>query len=333
MRRFGRRAAIGATSLALLLAATGTSLAAVRSARLEGGVEPSGLALPAPSVRGDTRERTPSPTDELPVIGAPDPLLAPRPGPPAPGAALPDPEAAPGVAGMTPTGPASPPPPDGLAQPAGPAPQVVERARIPPPVPIGGPSPTLAPGGSPTPTLGCPSNTARGALPPTSGLLHAVDFNLAWPGRGPLVLLPQVSAVRRANVPVTIVGSTSGVLATDGSSLSLDGPVSTDYTVVAGQEIARGTIRFGSTAPVVAVARTACRDRSFVLHDVAQATLDGTPLRIVGVVASTGTITVDADGGIARFRSATPGGQLVTLVTANDAGVAGPLVTATVTVD
>ena len=332
MRTFGRRTAIGATSLALVLAATGTSLAAVRSARSEGGVEPSGLAMPAPAARGARPGVTLPPTAELPGAEPLDPTRPPQPAPPAPGAVTPAP-AAPAGEGAAPAEPdPRAPQSGGSTQPGGPAPLASPRPRIAPPVPIGGPSPTLPPGVSPTPTLGCPSNTAVGALPPASGVLRAVDFTLAWPGRGPLVLLPQVSAVRNPGVPITIVGSTSGALATDGSSLSLDGPVTAGYTVLSGGSFAQGTIRFGADAPVADVARDACPDRSFVLHDIAQATLAGSPLRIVGVVATPGTITIDEHGGIARFRSAAAATHRVSLLTASDAGVAGPIVNATVTV-
>ena len=51
MRTLGRRAATGATAVALALAATGSSLAAVRSTRYEGGMA-SGLVAPAPRARG-----------------------------------------------------------------------------------------------------------------------------------------------------------------------------------------------------------------------------------------------------------------------------------------
>ncbi len=333
MRRFGRRTAIGATSLALVLAATGTSLAAVRSARSEGGVAPSGMAMPAPAARGARPGVTLPPSAKFPVAEPLDPTRPPQPGSPVPGAVIPAPAAPAGERGAAPADPdPRAPQPGASAQPGGPAPQASQRPRIAPPVPISGPSPTLPQGGSLTPPLGCPSDTAVGALAPAAGVLRAVDFTLAWPGRGPLVLLPQVSAVRGPGVPITIVGSTSGALATDGSSLSLDGPVTTGYTVLSGGTIAQGTIRFGADAPVTDVARDACPDRSFVLHDIARATLAGSPLRIVGVVATPGTITIDEHGGVARFRSASAGTHRVSLLTASDAGVAGPMVNVTVTV-
>ncbi len=319
---------MGATTVALLLAATGTSLAAVRAAR-EDAIGTSGPALSGSAAKGLSPGNRKAPVEGAPDIGSDG-----RGSPASPGATGPSPApgAPPGETPATSTLPsnATAPPPS-PAQPD-PAPQGSALPPIVPPVKIGGPGPTLAPGAIPTPDAGCPGDAGRGALPPAAGVLRAVDFNLPWPARGPVVLLPQASVPRAAGAQVRILGSTSGLLAADGSSLTLDQPLTTGYTVVAGTEIAHGTIRFTSSEPTLSVALEACRDRSFVLHDVAEASLDGRPLRVVGVVAPSGTITLDEHGGVVRFRSAAPGTHLVTMVTANDAGAGGPLIEATVTV-
>ena len=327
MRRFGRRAAIGATTVALLLAATGTSLAAVRAARQD-GVASSGLDLSASAAKALGSGTRTAPAAGRPNLGSPG-----SGGPASPPGATSAPGAPAGEAPGTSTAPTSPAaPPTSQTQPGGLAPQASTRSPLVPPVKIGGPGPTLPPGAIPTPDDGCPSDAGRGALPPGAGELRAVDFTLAWPARGPLVLLPQASGPRAAGAQVRILGSTSGLLATDGSSLTLDQPLTTGYSLVAGTEVAHGTVRFNSSELTIKVNREACRDRSFVLHDVAEASLEGRPLRIVGVVAPAGTITLDEHGGIARFRSSASGRHMVTMVTANDAGAGGPLIEATVTV-
>jgi len=131
---------------------------------------------------------------------------------------------------------------------------------------------------------------------------------------------------------VTIIGATAGILATDGSSLTLTSPQTAAYTLAAGHESARGSIQFGSPSLTLIVDRTACRDRSFALYDVARASLQGSPLRVVGYVAPPGTITLSADGGTVRFRAGSPGTYVVTLVTANDLGMAGTLITTRITI-
>ena len=329
MRRFGRQTAIAATSVALVLAATGTSLAAIRSARSQGEVARSSPALPAPPRSAGPGTSLP-PSGELPTVAPQDPVLVAPPAADDPRAAAPAPEGSGGDAGPPPAG-AGPSPATGSSAPATDiAPQVSGVFRVPAQTPIS-PTPTTGPVAL-TPTTGCASNTGSGALPPSAGVLRAPDLSLPWPGTGPLVLLPQAGVSRPVGVPVTIVSASAGVLATDGSTLTLDRPVPITYTVVAGQEVASGTIQFGPVDATVTVTRQACRDRSLVIHDVAGAELDGQPLRIVGVVSSRGTVTVDELGGIARFRSATTGTYAISLVTANDGGAAGPLITATVTV-
>jgi len=147
----------------------------------------------------------------------------------------------------------------------------------------------------------------------------------------PLVLVPQASAIRTSGARLKIVESSVGDVALDGSSLTLASPTPTSYTLVTGGEMARGSIVFTPIGAAVDLERQACTDRGFVVYDVAQASLNGSPLRIVAFAAPTGTVTVDPDGGSAHFQ-APAGTHRVTLLTANDVGTAGSLVTATVTV-
>lgn len=326
MEALGRRAAIGVTTVALLLAAAGSSLAAVRASRYEGGLAPSGLALPAPAA-GRSGTATPGPTTDPPL--APDggnPSL-PVPGDPSAGVGPPGPstDAAPaGVAGTT-SGPTS----------AGPAASTTPGGNRGTTVsilgPATGPTPTTAPNRSSS--ASCPNDQASGALPTRRGALRAVDYSLPWPLVGPLVLIPQASASRAENTEVRIVASTGGRLAEDGSTLTLTGGSSVRYTLAAGQDQAQGWIRFVpvSLAVTANLELRACRDRSFVLYDMARATRDGHALRIVGVVADTGAVTIDNDGGTARFRG--PAGiHRVTLLTADDAGTADSIILATVVI-
>ena len=342
MRTFGRRAAIGATTLALLFAAAGTSVATVRAARDEGGVAAPGPALPATG-RGPgeaARPGTDTDVDAGPIVapaaglpagppaappgapGAPGPAIAPGPGDPARPSS---PSTATDRAGLTlPELPSVvlPPSEGGESGRLGTGPAVA---------PGTGPTSTTEPG-SPPPPVACPSDSGRGALAHGVGALQAVDFVLPWPGLGPLYLVPQASATRSAGATVRIMWASAGGLSADGSSLALLGPAALDYTLAAGQETAQGSIRFTAAAVPVVVRARACVDRRFALYDVAQASLAGSPLRIVGVVAPSGVVTVDGDGGTAHFRTSTPGTHTVVLLTANDAGAAGPLVTVAVDV-
>ncbi|MEO5678330.1 MAG: hypothetical protein ABIS47_01550 [Acidimicrobiales bacterium] len=334
MRRFGRRSgrhgAVAATAVALALAATGTSLAAVRAARSEGGLAAAGVATPAPFPTPPPFGADPGPrldpTAAPFAAGAADPFPAP-PDPSAPGP-FPPASATPGTLPMSP--PAGTPVAAGPARsgPSAPGPLT----RLPTLIPAAGPTPTLGSARRPTPTTGCPSDMGIGAAAPPVGPLQAVSFTLPWPGLGPLVLRPQTIATRPGGAAVRLSESSAGAVTDDGSSLTLLGPLATVYTVAAGSDAARGTIGFTVVGATAASALQACRGRSLVVHDVARRALEGRPLRIVGVVAPTGTVTVDASGGLARFRSDTPGVHAVALVTASDAGAAGPLITVTVTV-
>ncbi len=332
MRKLGRRAAIGATSVALLLAATGSSLAAVRATRYDGGVATPGLALGAPTATGTSR----SATDLEPTADFPEPeasaAFPPVVSDPAAGATPPGPPAS-----ASPSTPSSSTAPATGATPPGQAPTPASPSRpgsgvtvssLPP---ASGPTPTTSP--SRPSSLGCPGDGGQGALPHPGGALQAVSFRLPWPGIGPLVLLPQVSAAGGSG-PARIAESTVGGLADDGSSLTLPGPLPIDvsYSLVSGNETARGTIAFIPLGVSVNVEAMACRDRSFTLYDVKGRSLEGGPLRIVGVVAPPGTVTIDPGGGTAHFRSDTPGRHSVTLLTASDTGTAGEQVNATVTV-
>lgn len=334
MQRLSRRAAIGATSLALLLAATGTSLAAVRSARDEGGAAPGGVALPTPATDGSAPDDTSGPVIDLPGVGLQDPVVPGlQPGAPDAGVAL-GPGAPSGTSPSTTTTTTSPSTTVVASSPA-PAPSASGTSAQPSrsaSVPVGGPSPTLPPGGVTPPTTGCPSDVGRGAVPPPTGQLQAVTYTLPWPGPVPLVLLPQLGATRPAGGHARIGRTSAGVLGPNGSSLVLSRPDTTAYTLLAGEAKAQGTIHFTGIGQTVNVDRTACRDRSFVLHDVGEEMIGGRALRIVGIVAPVGLVTVEDHGGTAHFRSATAGTYQVTILTANDAGVAAPLITATVTV-
>jgi len=168
-------------------------------------------------------------------------------------------------------------------------------------------------------------------VPPHRGELKAVNYSLPWPGLGPLVVVPQASASRQAGAGVRIVNSSVEGVALDGSSLTLTSPLTTWYTLAAGEESARGWIAFTGLGTTVGIEHRACRDQTSAIFDVSQASLKGSPLRIVAYTATTGSVTVDGDGGTAHFRGPV-GTHRVTLLTANDAGTAGPAVTATVTV-
>lgn len=332
MRMAGRRAAIGATSVALLLAATGSSLAAVRASRYEGGVAPSGVALPAPDL-----DRSGAGTGTVPPPTAQDP----QPGPE--GTAPP---------GTSATSPPSAPPSSGGGAP-GVAPEAagaVETAQGPSTgtqrtvttTPSGSRSvtvPTLGPAGAPTPTTGpsrpsslaCPSDEGTGALPVRSGQLQAVNFTLPWPGTDAVTLLPLASASRAPNAPVRIVGSSANGIGDNGSTLTLTSNAPVDYTLQAGSEAARGRIQFTDVKFTETIEVQGCRDRSFVIYDVRRRLENGHPLRIVGVAGGSPPITVDGDGGIAHL-AAGPGTHRVTLLTANDTGAGGPLVTVSITI-
>lgn len=335
MRRLSRRAAIGSTALSLLLAATGTSLAAVRAARYQGGVAPPGVALPAPGTNGAAPGGAlVEPDASLPPVeadGSVPPAILPAP----PGVGNdPGPPAPPGTAAAPTTTTTST---STTAPGASPAPAQTGRGSSAQPsrsaqVPFGGPTPTLPPGGSPSPTTGCPADVGRGALPPPIGRVKAVSYVLPWPGPTPLVLMPQRGATRPAGGDARISQTSAGDLGPEGSSIVLNSPEPTDYTLVAGDNKAEGAIRFTGIGRTVNIDRTACRDRSFVLHDVGEETLAGRALRIVGVVAPPGLVTIDDHGGTAHFRSPTAGTYQVTILTASDAGVAAPLITASITV-
>lgn len=336
MRTLGRRASIGATTVALLFAATGSSLAAVRASRYDGGVASSGVALPAPSATpaGPDSDAALPPTADVPPL-APDSGVPFVPGttdtptgspPPAEGAPAPPP--------ASPTAPAPAP---------GPAPARQQPSATPPAGSDSVTVPTLGPSAGPTPTTGpirptsisCPTNGVSGALPTRTGELQAVNFSLPVPGSGPLVLAPQASATRAPDTPVRIQWSSVGEVDDAGSMLTLENPLpiaSLEYTLAAGQDRARGSIRFTSNPPAdVKVEHRACRDRLLTIYDVDKRSQNGSPLRIVGMVAATSSVTVDEGGGAAHFRAA-QGTHHVTLVTASDDGAAGPLVRVTVTI-
>lgn len=332
MRRIGRRTAIGATALALVLAATGTSLATVRAARDDNGLLSDSAVVQAGEDLGPGIVIEPA-TESARAAAAAVATTGPLPG-------LPD---AFGVAAAEPTattattvegGPAAAgidPPPEGLLTAIAPSSSTV--------VPVGGPTPTTNPSTDvapvvAAPVVGCPSDSAgRGALPQEIGRLQAVDFVLPWPGVTPLVLLPQLSAPRPAGGSDVLVDTvTTGVLGHNGLSLTLAAPLTTVYRLVSDGESDQGTITFTKVDRTTNLTAQACRDRSLVLYDIGRAAVNGSPLRIVGVVAPTGTVTIDGFGGIARFRSASAGTHQVTLVTATDAGTAGPILTATITV-
>jgi len=130
---------------------------------------------------------------------------------------------------------------------------------------------------------------------------------------------------------VADLGSGAGRMVTAAAGCTGSDPQMANALTVA---VTGGGISSAGSKAISATAtldRQACPDRSFALYDVARASLDESPLRIVGFVAPTGTVTIDADGGTAHFNGPT-GAHRVTLLTANDEGVAGPVVTATITV-
>lgn len=335
MRRFGRRAAIGATTLALVLAAAGTSLASVRSSRYGDGITPSGIALRAPSVSRSSPQPTLPPTSssDTPDVFVPDAEVLPS---VTPGGVIQAPAAQPPAGSPTINGSAPPAGPD--AVPAVPAVTPVVGALSARPAarptvttlpPASGPTPTTAPVRT---ASACPSHAGKGALPVRGGPLQAVDFALRWPVAGPLVLVPQASAVRNHGAAVKIA-STNVQMAADGTSLSLSVPLTVGYTLQSGRETARGAIRFTSVSgPSVNLTRQACRNSMLALYDVNKAVLNGSAVRIVGMVAPTSTIYISAEGGTAFFVSNQPGTHKVTLLTANDAGAAADVITLSVNV-
>ena len=324
MRTLGPRAAIGATTVALLAAATGTSLAALRAARYESDVVSTDLAQPAPGDNGSASSLSPS------GGRAPDGAAPRRPGadpsaPATPGGAAPDSPPRPGPGQSDPaTGAAASP--DSAGGTGGEPGSDVEKSVTDPAI-----GPRSATGRPPS-ASSCASDEASGALPVRRGRLEAVGFTLPWPGLGPLVMVPQASAARAPGAPVRIVRSSQGGLAADGLSVAVVAPTPIEYTLEAGKETAVGSIQFTAVGPTVQLSRHGCRDRRFTLYDVNRESLDGSPLRIVGVVGPPGMVTIDEDGGAARFTSSLPGVHAVTLFTASDAGAPGPLVTAVATV-
>ena len=326
MRTLGRRAAIGATTVALLAAATGTSLAALRGARYESEVVSTDLAQPAPR-----DERGGSASSLAPSAGpSPDGASKPRPGadasaPATPGGPAPDspPRPAPGQSDPA-AGAADPAASSGGAG-GEPGPGVDESGTDPA-------SGRRSPSDRPPAASSCAGDEASGALPVRHGRLEAVGFTLPWPGLGPLVMVPQASAARARGAPVRIVRSSLGALATDGQSLTVVAPTPIEYMLEAGKESAEGSIRFTAVGPTAQLSRQGCRDRRFTLYDVGRGSLDGSPLRIVGVVGPAGMVTIDEDGGAARVTSSLPGVHAVTLLTASDAGAPGPLVNVVATV-
>jgi hypothetical protein len=328
MRALGRRGAIVVTSAALVFAAAGTTVAAIRATGYEGAVAPSGTALRPPrSTPGPTLPPTASdvfvPDVEVSAGGSTDPAgnLG---GAAGATASSPDPGGGSSAEG---TGSGSTGGPAAAAATGAPG-ATASRPLVPTVVtlpPASGPTPTTSPV-RPASTATCPGNVRRGALPPRGGPLQAVDFALPWPVPGPLVLLPQASAARPDQAPIRITASTPHLL-TDGLSLTLNSPLGVSYTLESGAEKAKGSIRFTSVSgPTLSFTKQACRGSSFVLHDVNKATLHGSALRIIGVVAPGGTVHISSDGGTASFLSAAPGAHRVTLLTANDAGVAGDVI-------
>jgi hypothetical protein len=332
MRTLRRRAAVGATSLALLLAAGGTSLAAVRAARFEGGEAGSSLAQPLPNggmaSPGVPLPPTVGPFGQTPFL--PEPLV-PSTGLPGPAdGTAPTPSA--GASGDR----ASAPSPAGATGSSGQAsgtqsPQTVSSGGTVTTLgPATGPTPTSAPP-EPSATIPCPGDTGLGALPHPVGRLRALDLVLPSPGSGPLVLLPQVTAARPAGSSVRIQWASLGSIG-DGSNLTLLDRLPTRYRLEAAGATADGLIAFAPLGATAEIQHRACRDRSLVVHAIAPN--PGTSqLRIVGYLEPpNGTVTIDDGGGTARFRSSAPGRHQVTLLTANDAGIAGPLVRVTITV-
>ncbi len=329
MRTLRRQAAVGATSAALLLAAAGTSLATVRAARYDGGVTRSGLALPAVDGGVVHRERALPPTSDRP--STPD-LAEPLPGAVDPSTGLTHSAPASAAPG---TDPSTLSPSTGTTQvavgpAASPAPRIDGGITVPTLGPASGPTPTLPV--QPNVTLPCPTDSGSGALPHRRGRLEAVDLSLPLPGIGPLVLVPQAIATWPEGAAVRIRWSSLGGILDGGSSLTLPSPLATEYELIAGQEMDRGWIRFAPLSSTVDLQLRACRDRSIAVYSIGR-TSTGSQLRIVGFLApSHGTVTIDDGGGRAHFRPSSTGTHLVTLLTADDDGVADPLVRATVTV-
>ena len=331
MRALGRRGAIGVTTVALAFAAAGTSVAAVRATSYQGGVLPSGLALRAP--RSAAQPTLPPTSDDVfvPDAEVSGSASGASPGsPPAAAGTTPAPSTEAGAA----TAPASGAAPGAAATAGAPVGATAGRqvrptlSTLPP---ASGPTPTTSPVRPVTTT--CPSYAQRGALPVRGGPLKAVDFTLRWPLSAPLVLSPQASASRPSAALVTIA-SASAPMAFDGSSLSLVTPLGVTYTLASEDVTSQGTIRFTSVGGAdVILPRQGCRDVSTVIYDVDRASFHGSALRIVGMVAPPGTtVTVSPDGGSASFRSSVAGSHRVTLLTANDAGLAGEIVSLVVNV-
>lgn len=327
---------MGATTAALLLAATGTSLASVRfKARSDGDrsvFDSAQSTRDAPSGGGQAMPPTAGGPGEPVAPGGPGPVL---PGPLAPGQvpAPGDPATTTGPPTSS-TGQATPTPAGGQPGPSPRAPTVQDGVvggpdLVSPSDPVGGPTPTRLTNRT-APTVACPSDSGTGALPHRTGPLQAVDFVLPWPGLGPLLLAPQVSATREPGAAVRVLSASLGSDVVSGSGLALAGPADLDYTLSTGDETAQGSVRFATPGLPAILERQACRDRSFALYDVERASLGDSPLRIIGAVAPTATITLADDGGTARFTASTAGVHQVLLVTASDAGAAGPVLRITV---
>lgn len=321
--------------MALVLAAAGTSIASIRSSRYGDGITPSGIALPAPSSSRSGPQPTLPPTspsdpsdvfvpdaDVLPSVTPGGVIQAPAAQPPA---------GSPTITGTTPSAGSSPVPADpGVSPVVGAlAARPATRATVSTLPPASGPTPTTAPART---ASTCTSYAGKGALPVRGGPLQAVDFALRWPIVGPLVLVPQASAARSNGAAVKIA-STNVQMASDGTSLSLSVPLTVAYTLQSGQERARGAIRFTSVSgPSVNLTRQACRDTLVPVYDVNRAALNGSPVRIIGMVAPTATVFISADGGTAFLRSSQPGTHKVTLLTASDAGDAADVISLSVNV-
>jgi hypothetical protein len=163
------------------------------------------------------------------------------------------------------------------------------------------------------------------------GRLRAADLLLPSPGPGPLVLLPQVTAPRPAGTPIRIQWASLGSIG-NGSSLTLLDRLPTRYRLEAAGMTAEALIAFAPLGGTVQLERRACRDRSLVVYAIAP-TPGASQLRIVGYLAPPeGTVSIDEGGGAAHFLPSAPGTHDLTFLTANDAGIAGPLVRARVLV-
>lgn len=322
--------------MALVLAAAGTSLASVRSSRYGDGITPSGIAVRAPSASRPDPQATPPPTSSSDASDSSDVFVpdaevlpstpggviqAPAAQLPAGSATITGTTASAGPGAVSPT-PAVPPSGALSARPA-------TRATVSTLPPASGPTPTTAPVRT---ASTCPSYAGKGALPVRGGPLQAVDFALRWPIAGPLVLVPQASAARSNGAAVKIA-STNVHLASDGTSLTLSVPLTVSYTLQSGEERARGAIRFTSiSGPSVNLTRQACRNTMVPVYDVNRAALNGSPVRVIGMVAPTATVYISADGGTAFLLSNRPGTHKVTLLTASDAGAAADVITLSVNV-